>query len=120
MRLPTLIVLPLEDFSVSTEAQEECMKRYKKRMNDDQRITSCDSCKVILLESDLPNPEAQLCARDQRIMDKKGENSPRSSRTTFYKSPSSTHAVEEILLQKVFYTAQSSVYIGKVAHMPHP
>ena len=46
--------LPLEDFSVSTEAQEECMKRYKKRilfffsstkkrMNDDQHITSCDT-----------------------------------------------------------------------------
>ena len=51
-------------------------EKVQKRMNDDQRIascdTSCDSCKVILLESDLPNPEAQLCAKDQRIMDKKG------------------------------------------------
>ena len=53
MRVPTLIVFLLEDFSVSTEAQEECMKKvqeedsllllfYKKRMNDDQHITSCD------------------------------------------------------------------------------
>ena len=47
------------------------MKRYKKRTNDDQLITIGDSCKVILLESDLPNPEAQLCAKDQKGPKKK-------------------------------------------------